>query len=102
MFQQSYGEYFIKGKDNEALFQAIIQSQTDRPEIQARKDFSESFKAFDKGILGNNEKKILLEIIHSYDENDYRKKNINTQRDFLEAIFCSLNNPIPCIPNKLV
>ncbi len=98
MFHESYGKYFIKGKDNEALFQAIIQSQTDRPEIQARKDFSESFKAFDKGILGNKEKKILLEIIASFQENDYRKKNINTQRDMLEAIFCSLNNPIPFIP----
>ena len=102
MFHQSFGEYFTKGNDNEALFQAIIQSQTDRPEIQARKDFAESFVAFDKGILGNKEKKIFLEIISCFQEEDYRKKNMNTQRDFLEAIFCSLNNPIPCIPPALL
>ncbi|WP_037320636.1 hypothetical protein [Salegentibacter sp. Hel_I_6] len=101
MFQQSFGKYFIKGNDNEALFKAVLQSQTDRPEIQARKDFAESFKAFDKGILGKKEKKIFLEIIDSFEEKDYRKKNINTQRDFLEAIFISLNNPIPCIPPGL-
>lgn len=101
MFQQSFGKYFIKGNDNEALFKAVLQSQTDRPEIQARKDFAESFKAFDKGILGKKEKKIFLEIIDSFEEKDYRKKNINTQRDFLEAIFISLNNPIPCIPPRL-
>ncbi len=100
MFKQSYGDYFIKGLDNEALLQALIQSQTDRPEIQARKDFPEAFRAFDK-ILGTNDKKILLEIIHCFEEKDFRKKNINSQRDFLEAIFISLNNSIPCIPSGL-
>lgn len=100
-FQQSFGEYFVKGIDNEALFQAILKSQLNRPEIQARKNFSESFKVFDKDILGIKEKKIFLEIISCFNDKDYRKKNLNTQRDFLEAIFHSLNNPIPCIPNSL-
>jgi hypothetical protein len=99
-FEQSYGNYYIKGKDNEALFQDILKSQAKRPEIQARKDFPESFKCVDQGILGSIDKNNLIEIIKCFDDQDYRKKNINSQRDLLEGIFIGLNSPVPCIPNS--
>lgn len=102
IFEQSYGKFYTKGMDNEILFQDIIKSQEERQEAQARKDFPESFIVFDKGILGSHEKKLFLEIIGSYEIKDYRKKNMNTQRDLLEAIFRSLNSTIPCIPNELI
>ncbi|MDT0677006.1 hypothetical protein [Autumnicola musiva] len=99
-FEQSYGNYYIKGEDNESLFQDILKSQEKRPEIQARKEFPGSFQCFDEGILGNSDKTNFLEIIKCFKEQDYRKKNINSQRDLLEGIFVGLNNPIPCIPNS--
>lgn len=99
-FEQSFGKYYIKGKDNEKLFQDILKSQQGRPEFQARKDFPESFRSFDLGILGSSDKANFLEVIRCFGEQDYRKKNINSQRDLLEGIFIGLNNPIPCIPNS--
>jgi len=99
IFEQSFGKFYTKGLDNEKLFQDIIKVQEQRKESQARNDYPNSFKAFDHGILGATDKNNLLEIINCFDEKDYRKKNINTQRDLLEGIFIGLNSPVPCIPN---
>lgn len=100
MFEESYGKYYIKGKDNQQLFNDIITSQENRKELQARKDFGECFKSFDMGVLGATDKNNLLEIIRCFNEQDYSKKNINSQRDLFEGILIGLNNPIPCIPNS--
>lgn len=100
MFEESYGKYYIKGQDNEILFRAIIEAQEGKNETQARKDFSESFVAFDKGILSTADKSNFLDIIRCFNEQDYLKRNINAQRDLLEGIFIALNYPLPCIPDS--
>ncbi|MBP6754703.1 MAG: hypothetical protein KA210_01050 [Bacteroidia bacterium] len=100
MFVQSYGKFYTKGDDNEQLMKDIIQECESHPEIQARKTHPEVFTAFDKGILPDSAKKILIDIIHNIENKNFSKKNINSQRDLLEAIFKSLNNPIPCIPSS--
>ena len=99
MFSQSYGDYYIKGDDNEKLIKDIIEACSKHDEAQARILHPEVFKAFDKGILTDSAKKLLIDIIQNIENKNFAKKNINTQRDLLEAIFKSLNNPIPCIPN---
>ncbi len=99
MFSQSYGDYYVKGDDNEKLIQDIIEACSKHDEAQARKIHPEVFKAFDKGILTDSAKKLLIDVIHNIENKNFAKKNINTQRDLLEVIFKSLNNPIPCIPN---
>lgn len=98
MFVQSYGEFYIKGDDNEKLITDIISACEKHPEIQARKSFPEAFLVFDKGIIDKSYEHLLIEIITAYENQDYRKKNLTVQRDLLEAIFKSLNNPVPCIP----
>lgn len=98
MFVQSYGEYYTKGDDNEKLIKDIISACVKHPEIQARKSFLEAFLVFDKGIINKSYEHLLIEIITAYENRDYRKMNLNVQRDLLEAIFKSLNNPVPCIP----
>jgi hypothetical protein len=101
MFVQSYGKFYIKGDDNEQLMNDIIKDCERHPAIQARKSHPEVFTAFDKGILPDSAKKILIDIIHNIENKNFAKKNINSQRDLLEAIFKSLNNkPIPCFPNS--
>lgn len=100
MFVQSYGKFYTKGDDNEQLMKDIIQECESHPEIQALKTHPEVFTAFDKGILPDSAKKILIDIIHNIENKNFSKKNINSQRDLLEAIFKSLNNPIPCIPSS--
>ena len=99
MFSQSYGDYYVKGDDNEKLIQDIIEACSKHDEAQARKIHPEVFKAFDKGILTDSAKKLLIDVIHNIENKNFAKKNINTHRDLLEVIFKSLNNPIPCIPN---
>lgn len=99
MFSQSYGDYYVKGDDNEKLIQDIIKACSKHDEAQAKKLHPEMFTAFDKGILPDSAKKLLIDIIHNIENKNFAKKNINTQRDLLEVIFKSLNNPIPCIPN---
>lgn len=100
MFSQSYGDYYVKGDDNEKLIQDIIKACSKHDEAQTRKLHPEVFKAFDKGILPDSAKKLLIDVIQNVENKNFAKKNINTQRDLLEAIFKCLNNPIPCIPNS--
>lgn len=101
MFVQSYGEFYIKGDDNEKLITDIISACEKHSEIQARKSYPEAFLVFDKGIIDKSYEHLLIEIITAYENQDYRKKNLTVQRDFFEAIFISLRNPIPCIPPSL-
>ena len=99
LFTESYGKFYTKGEDNQKLLDDIVAACGNQPEIQSRKSFPEVFKAFDKNILSNSSKKLLVDIIQNIDNNNFSKKNLTTQRDLLEAIFKSLNDPIPCIPN---
>lgn len=64
-----------------------------------RMPYEEAFKSVDLGIISKDYEALLIEIITCYNERDFRKKNMNVQRDLLEAIFKSLNSPIPCIPS---
>lgn len=100
MFVQSYGKFYIKGEHNEQLIKDIISACNEHPEIQAKKQHPEIFSPFDKGILPINTKQLLIDIIHNIENKHFVKKNINTQRDLLEAIFKCLNSPIPCIPDS--
>jgi hypothetical protein len=100
IFKQSYGKFYTKGDDNEQLMKDIIQECESHPEIQARKSHPEVFLPFDKNILSENSKKLLVDIIQNVENKNFAKKNLTTQRDLLEAIFKSLNSPIPCLPNS--
>jgi hypothetical protein len=100
IFIQSYGKFYTKGDDNDVLIKDIIKACQEHPEIQAQKSYPEVFLPFDKNILSESCKKLLIDIIQNIENKNYAKKNLTTQRDLLEAIFKSLNNPIPCIPNS--
>ncbi|WP_282087961.1 hypothetical protein [Aquimarina algiphila] len=96
-------EIFEKSKeDRDKMFIHITEEITKSEYRTARLKFEESFISFDKGIINNAHEHLLVQIIQAYEAKDFRKKNINVQRDLLEAIFISLgNDPIPCIPDKL-
>lgn len=96
-------EIFEKNdKDREKMFSYITQEVAKSDYRTARLNYEEPFIAFDRGIINNAHEHLLVQIIQAFEANDFRKKNINVQRDLLEAIFLSLgNNPIPCIPEQL-
>ncbi|GAA4281951.1 hypothetical protein [Gaetbulibacter aestuarii] len=98
IFRESYGDFYVKGSDNRKLYQAIKDAASKSDEMKARSEFPEAFLCFDKGILGSDSKRLFIEMANNMRSQDFRKKNINVQRDFLESIFHALNNPVPCIP----
>lgn len=96
------GKIFDKNKDEDfiELCKEIKLATDQQPYTRARIEFQESFYPFKLGIIDKKYEYLLLEIFASHFEEDYRKKNINVQRDLLEAIWQSLNFNIPCIPES--
>lgn len=87
-------------EDRDQMFEFIL-SEVEKSEYRTiRMQFDEPFKPFDIGIIDNVHEHLLVDILKAYNYKDYRKINLNLQRDLFEAIFKSLNNPIPCIPNS--
>lgn len=95
-------EVFEKNaRSRDRMFQ-YIREEVEKSEYRTlRKRFPEAFKAFDRGIISSKYEYLLLEMIKSHNGEDYRKKNLTTQRDIIEACFVGLNNPIPFIPDEL-
>ncbi|WP_299385811.1 hypothetical protein [uncultured Lacinutrix sp.] len=98
-FEDSYGRFYIKGIDNEKLLEDIKKKADKSPKTQVRLNFSEVFVPFENGIIDKKHEHLLLDILINYQNKNYLKKNVNVQRDLLEAIFKALNNPIPFITN---
>tara|TARA_R110002033_G_scaffold52479_1_gene99848 strand:+ start:3212 stop:4090 length:879 start_codon:yes stop_codon:yes gene_type:complete len=85
----------------ETMFQFIINEVTQSEYRSIRMQFNEAFMAFDMVIVSKDYEPLLVNIIKAYNEKDYRKVNLNIQRDLLEGIYISLNKEIPCIPIEL-
>lgn len=94
------GKVFDKNNDKDLseLCDKIKEAANQQPYTKARQEYQEAFKAFNFGILERKHEHLLLDILVSNIEGDFRKKNINVQRDLLEAIWKSLHFTIPCIP----
>lgn len=96
------GKVFDKNDDNDLkeLCNKIKEAADQQPITRARQEFSEAFESFEIGILERKHEHLLLDILVSYNEGDFRKKNVNVQRDLLEAIWKSLHFTVPCIPES--
>lgn len=100
MFRESYGDFFKKGKDNQKLYDAIFGEVGKSKEMQARKELPEAFFVFDQSILNSKSKSLFIEIAENIKQEDFRKQNINVQRDLLESIWKTLHISFPCIPKS--
>lgn len=85
----------------ESMFQFIIDEIAESEYRTIRMQFNEAFTAFDMGIVSIEYQPLLINIIKAYNDKDFRKVNLNIQRDFLEGIYISLHKVIPCIPEML-
>lgn len=96
------GKVFDKNNDKDLieLCSKIKEAADKQPITRVRQEFSEAFQAFELGILEKRHEHLLLDILVSYHEGDFRKKNVNVQRDLLEAIWKSLHFTLPCIPES--
>lgn len=84
-------------KDRNDMFQFIKDEVTKSNYRTLRMNYDEAFTSFDLNIIDKGYELLLVEIITALMNKDYAKKNLNVQRDLLEAIFKTLNNPIPCL-----
>jgi hypothetical protein len=93
------GKVFDKNKDED--FTELLNEIKKAADVNhiriVKANYPDAFTPFDIGLINKNHEHLLIDIINSYQKQDYRKKNITVQRDLLEAIFKSLNNPIPCL-----
>lgn len=94
------GKVFDKNEDNDfkELCTKIKEAADTQPHTQVRLHNFEAFEVFELGIIDQQYEQLLLEILVSNYNNDFKKKNINVQRDLLEAIWKALHFNIPCIP----
>ncbi len=101
-FNKAFKNVFEKGKDEDEdnLFKMLVDACENREITQLKFKYSDYFKVFRLGILDITYQPLLIDILLSLENEDFRKKNINVQRDLLEAIFKSLNGSIPCIPDS--
>lgn len=100
-FEGNVQIYEKKDQDREKMFKYIAEEVAKSDYRTARLKYEEPFVVFDKGIVSNTHEHLLVQIIQAFESGDYRKKNMNVQRDLLEAIYMGLNDPIPCIHNDL-
>ncbi|MEH6745795.1 MAG: hypothetical protein V7670_03065 [Maribacter arcticus] len=96
------GKVFDKNNDKDLieLCCAIKEAANKQSITRVRQEYPDAFQPFEIGILERKHEHLLLDILVSYNEGDFRKKNINVQRDLLEAIWKSLHFTIPCIPES--
>lgn len=94
------GKVFDKLDSKFELCEAIKKAADESPFTKIRREYPEAFKSFEIGILEANHEPLLLDVLFCYSKCDFRKKNINVQRDLLEAIWKSLHFYIPCIPES--
>jgi len=96
------GKVFDKNNDKDLneLCDKIKEAASQQPFTKARQEYPEAFKPFEIGILESKHEHLLLDILISNYEGDFRKKNVNVQRDLLEAIWKSLHFNVPCIPGS--
>ena len=88
-------------EDRDLMFQYIIDEVEMSEYRTLRMEFNEPFKPFDIGIIDKTYEYLLIDILKTFRDKDYREKNLNVQRKLLEAIYISLHDPIPCIPLTL-
>jgi len=92
-------EIFEKNEeDREKMFNYILKEVKNSEYRTLSMSFDEAFKVFDMGIINKKYESLLLEVLKAYNNKDYRKSNINIQRDLLEAVYISLNM-LTCIPS---
>ena len=93
---------FEKNNEQRKLMFNFIKNEIEKSEYRTiRMQFEDAFTVFDLGIIAKKYESVLISILKAFSAKDYRKVNINSQRDFLEGVFISLNKEIPCIPKKL-
>jgi hypothetical protein len=109
LFKQSYGDFYIKGTDNERIIDDIIQRVEQKEDYILKKDYQKVFQLCSEKYIGVEAQKPLLNILSSIrnPKKEFDDELYFTQiRKILEYMFRSANkNGLlhdACIPNGKV
>ncbi len=94
MFKESYGDFYVKGTDNERLIEDIINRINQKEDFILQKEYHKVFEVFTEKYLGIENRKELLKILFNIKKpNDLFEDGLYfTQlRIILELIFRSAN-----------
>lgn len=78
--------------DSDDMFEHIIEKVASKEEYKLKNKYNECFEVFDLGIIDSKYEYLLIDALNCLENNDFRKKNLNTLRDLLEAIYLGLIN----------
>lgn len=98
------GRVFDKNRDEDfqELFTEIKKASIEIESTRVKNKYSKAFVVFERGILNRTYQCILIDMLKCIEKNDYKKKNMNTVRDLLEAIFLTLADDFECIPDSFI
>lgn len=102
-FRQSYGNYFIKGEDNQKLLNAIKVSVEKKEEYIVQKKYQRVFEVCTDKYIGSSSASTLLSIlkaIEGVEDNLNTENKLNAIRKIVEKLFKAFNR-IGVIPNEV-
>lgn len=94
IFRESFGDFYIKGIDNERLVQDIINRIEEKEDYILKKDYHLAFDVCTENYIGVEAQKILIEILKSVrnPNNNFNDELYFTQiRIILESMFRAAN-----------
>jgi hypothetical protein len=90
----------FKKDDSAMLFDHIIERVSNSAAYKLKNQYNEFFEVFDYNFIDKKYHHLLVELLNCLEKKEYKKKNLNVQRDLLEASFNGLKN-LGCFPSNL-
>lgn len=103
MFRESYGDYFIKGEDNQKLLDAIKVSVEKKDEYIVQKKYQRVFEVCTDKYIGTSSANMLLsllKIVEGYEDSSNTENHLTTVRKVVEELFKAFKQ-IGVIPNEV-
>ena len=94
--------FFEKNRQEDNMFKYLLEQIEKLESTRIRLKYENSFIAFNDEIIEKKYIHNLLEMLTCLENQDYRKKNLNTIRDLLESFFLTLINNYTCIPESFL
>jgi hypothetical protein len=102
-FRQSYGDYFIKGDDNQKLLNAIKVAVEKKKEYIVQKKYQRVFEVCTDKYIGTNSANMLLsllKIVEGYEDSSNSENHLTTVRKIVEQLFEAFKR-IGVTPNEV-
>lgn len=102
-FKNAFPYVFNKGveEDEENLFKLLVEASANREITKLKHNYFECFEVFELGTIELKYKSLLIDVLSSLENQDFRKKNFSVMRDLFEASLIGLIK-IGCIPTQFI